>query len=299
MLGVSCLAASAALCVVACTAPRERERDASLRDDYGDPIAFGAPPHRVVSLNPTTTELLFAMGSDGRLVGRSHWDVWPAAAARVPDLGDAIRPNVEAVLRARPDLVILYASEDNRAAAARLRAAGVRCIAFRIDRIADFDRDTRLLGRIVGDSARAATVADSVRRTLARVRAVTARLPHPTVVWPFEYRPAMVLGGGSFLSELLDVAGGRNVYADLPQPSPVVAIEDVVRRNPQYVIRSVDVAQQVTQPLAIDPAWRAVPAVTAGRVLVAPAALVSRPSVQLGEAAVALATLLHPGLSLR
>jgi ABC-type Fe3+-hydroxamate transport system substrate-binding protein len=127
----------------------------------------------------------------------------------------------------------------------------------------------------------------------------TARLKHPTVVWPFSYRPVMVVGGGSFMSELLDVAGARNIYRDLPQPSPVVTLEDVVRRNPQDVIRSVDETQTVTQPKTLDPAWMALPAVRMGHVITAPAELVARPSVRLGEAAVALARLLHPGITIQ
>ena len=281
------------------TSSRSDASQAQLRDDYGDPIVLGVRPRRIVSLNPTTTEMLFTMGAQSRVVGRSRWDVWPDAARYVPDLGDAIRLNVEMVLAAHPDLVLLYASLDNRAAALRLRAAGVTVLGLKVDRIRDFDRVMRLIGRIVGDSIGGATVADSVGRTLERVRTATARLEHPTVVWPFSYRPAMVVGGGSFMNDLLDVAGAQNIYADLHQPSPIVTIEDVVRQDPRYVIRSVDLTQSVTQPTSVDAAWRAVPAVRAGRIFSAPAELLSRPSVRLGEGAVALARLLHPGVEIR
>src|SRR5205807_1053641 len=80
------------------------------------------------------------------------------------------RPNVEAVLAAHPDLVVLYASDDNRDAARRLRAAGVPTAAFRVDRVADFERVTLALGALTGDSVAARTTVDSVRRTLDRVR---------------------------------------------------------------------------------------------------------------------------------
>ena len=92
--------------------------------------------------------------------------MWPAAARAVPDLGPGLRPNVEAVLAVHPDLVVLYASDDNRDAARRLRAAGVPTAAFRVDRIADFERVTRALGVLTGDSAAARATVDSVRRTL-------------------------------------------------------------------------------------------------------------------------------------
>lgn len=271
---------------------RAEHRDASaLHDDFSAPMTIGTAPRRIVSLNPTTTEVLFAIGAGSRLVGRSMYDAFPQAALAVPSLGAALRPNVEAIIGARPDLVVLYASQDNRAAADRLRQAGIATAALRIDSIAQFERDTRLLGRMTGDSARAAALVDSVRATLDRVRAATQSLPRPTVFFHTWDRPLITIGGGSFLNELVDIAGGRNVYADLPGPSGVVTIEDVVRRNPDFVLASPITAADIRA----DPRWRALPAVRAGHVLVFDTTIVGRPSATLGAAARSLADLLHPG----
>jgi len=262
-------------------------------DDFGGPDALGpSTPKRIVSLNPTTTEILFAIGAGDRVVGRSEYDVFPTQATRVPNLGAALRPNVEAVVGAHPDLVILYASQDDRPAYDRLRQAGVATVAFRIDSIGQFERDTRLLGRMTGDSAEAATLVDTVSATLARVRAATAALPRPSVFMPAWQQPIIAIGGGSFLSELLEIAGARNVYADIKAPSAPVALEDVVRRNPDIVL-----ATPVSAPMIRTEArWQAVGAVRRGRVLVFDTTLVSRPSVQLGAAARSLADLIHPGV---
>ena len=265
-----------------------------LRDDFGRTVSIGRPARRVISLNPTTTEIIFAIGAGSRLVGRSHWDEWPPAAAAVPDMGNGIGPNVEALVAAHPDLVVLYASEDNRPAEQRLESAGIRTISLRIDRVADFERATRLLGRLLGDSARAELVADTVRESLERVRRATSRLDHPSVVWPLLDASPMVVGGGSFMNELLEVAGARNVYADLPQPSPLVSLEDVAARNPAFVIRGGEGAS--TTPLG--GAWRAVPAVALGHIITVPSDLILRPSVQMGTAAVILARAIHPGVVL-
>jgi iron complex transport system substrate-binding protein len=154
------------------------------------------------------------------------------------------------------------------------------------------------MGRVLGDSASGASVADSVAATIARVRAATASLKRPRVVWPFAYRPVMVVGGGSYMTELLEISGAENIYGTLKDPSPIVTIEDVVQKNPDYVIRSVDRQQTVTQPSKIESAWQAVPAVRNGRILVSDASLIARPSVRLGEAAMSLARLLHPGLTI-
>jgi len=265
----------------------------ALTDDFGFAVRDGTParPARIVSLSPATTELLFALGAGRRLVGRTHWDTFPDSARAVPDLGNGIRPNVEAVLAARPDLVVLYASADDRAAADEIRAAGIPVIALKIDRIADFTRATELLGVATGERVRAHDVADSVGRTLARVRAATRALPAPTVFWHVWDAPIYTIGAGSYLDELVTIAGGRNIYGDLPGVSPQVALEDIVRRDPQFILAGPEGAASIRA----NPEWRGVRAVRDGRVLVVDTMLVGRPSVRLGESAVSLAKLLHPG----
>jgi len=278
--------------VPACKAPaRDATPAVEVRDDFGTPIEFGKAPQRIVSLNPATTELLVTIGTLPRLVGRSQWDTFPESVTTVPSVGQALRPNVEAILNVRPDLVLLYASQDNRDAYDRLRRAGVPTVALRIDSIAQFERDTRLIGRITGDSVRADALVDSVHATLDRVRAATASLPHPTVFIHAWDRPIIAIGGGSFQSQLLEIAGGRNVYGDIAAPSATVTLEDVIQRNPEYVL-----ASPVSAPkMRASASWRTIPAVRAGRVLVYDTLLIGRPSGSLGAAAVSLAALLHPG----
>jgi iron complex transport system substrate-binding protein len=251
-------------------------------------------PSRIASLNPATTELLFALGAGRRLVARTTWDVWPDSARAVFDVGPGLRPNVEAVLARHPDLVVLYASAENRVAAEQLRAAGIKVIALRTDKIADFTRASRELGRATGEDAAAAIVIDTMQRTLARVRAATLHLDHPTVFWHVWDSPIYTIGAGSFLDELLTIAGGTNIYADRREPSPQVSLEDIIRRNPSVILAGATGKKSLTE----SPLWRSVQAVREGRVLVVDTNLVGRPSVRAGEAAAAIARLLHPGIAL-
>jgi ABC-type Fe3+-hydroxamate transport system substrate-binding protein len=289
-------ALTGALCIAifACGGSKSATRTSSTeRDDFGDGVVVDASrrPTRIVSLNPTTTEILFAIGAGNRLVGRSTYDVFPGEAKSVADVGMPLRPNIEAVLAVHPDLVILYASADNRPATQRFQQAGVRTLALKIDSIAQFERDTRLLGRLTGDSAVAYALVDSVAATLDRVQTATKTLPRPTVFIPTWDRPLIAIGGGSFLSQLLDIAGARNIYEDVATPSAVVTIEDVAKRNPDYVMTSPAAAPTI----GTDPKWRALSAVRQKHVLVYDTLLVGRPSVTLGAAARSIADLLHPG----
>lgn len=266
------------------------------RDDFGNVVAAGttALPARIVSLNPTTTEILFAIGAGDRVVGRTRWDTSPVEARRVPDVGPGLRPNIEAVLARQPDLVVLYASEDNRDAAAQLAAAGVRTIAMKIDSIGSFVRGAQLLGLATGREEAARGMVDAVLQTLERVRSATDTVDRPTVFWHIWDSPIITIGRGSYMSELVEIAGGRNVYADIEAPSPTIALEDVVRRDPHFVLGGPD----GVRALRASPAWQAVPAVRAGRFITIDTALVSRPSIHLGRAALSLARALHPELGL-
>lgn len=266
-------------------------------DDFGAVVTPVAANARVVSLNPTATEVLFALGVQQQLVGRSDYDEFPAEAKRLPALGNGIKPNVEAVLAARPALVVLYATADNRPAADAFARAGVRVLALRGDRIEGFHRLVRILGTTLGASEAARVLSDSVAATLDTVRARVARnVPNasrPAVLWPVWPTPPMVIGQGSYLHELLEIAGARNVFADLPAPSPQVNIEEVVRRAPDRVVSSRTRADE----LQASPVWRSVPAVARGQFVLIDPALTLRPSVQLGMAASALARALHPALA--
>ena len=287
----SCRALLLALLIAACT-PAERPPARGATDDFGDTIIVAAtPPKRIVSLQPATTEMLFAIGAGSRLVGRTTWDLWPDSAKLIKDLGDGIRPNIEAILAARPDLVVLYASSDNRNAARTLRSANIPTLAIKVDRIADFQRVLRLLGTAIGDSVRAAAVEDTVMKSIERARAATAGRARPTVFWHMWDNPLLTIGKGSYLSELVEIAGGRNVYDSLPEPSPQIAFEDLAKRDPDIILA----APQGVARIVNDPAWKRMKAVRTKRVLEVDTALVFRPSVRLGEAALSLARQMHPG----
>jgi len=273
---------------VACGSPLP-VHTGELVDDTGVRTALAAAPRRVVSLIPATTELLFALGAGDRVVGRTTWCDYPAEAARVPDLGNGIEPNVEAVLAARPDLVLLYKSGANRGAAERFRALGVPTLELATDRIADIGRITRLLGRALGLGAAAESLAVRTERDLAAASRAESTAARPTVFILAWDRPAMTLGRGSFLSEILEHAGARNAFDDLAGSSAQVSIEAVAARDPDYLL----ISSEGEPAVAARPEWRVVRAVRERRFLRLRGSEFNRPSPRVGlavrEAAAALA----------
>jgi iron complex transport system substrate-binding protein len=250
-------------------------------DDAGDSVRVG-PAGRIVSLNPVATELLFASGAGPRVVGRTHWDTYPAEAASAPDLGNGIEPNVEAVVGAKPDLVVLYLSASNRKAAAALHQAGIRTLTMRTDGIADLRRMAERFYAVTGDSG-AIITADTVMQSVEAVRALPRPARPPRAFWMLydAATQAWTMGRASYMHELLVIAGAENAFGDIAEPSAQVSVEEVVRRNPDVIIAGPRTARQLRDSAP----WRLVPAVHDGRIAVVDTAFVSRPGVRLGEAA--------------
>lgn len=253
----------ALLGTLACGRPAPAPRATVVVDDAGDSVAVRAPAHRVVSLIPATTELLFAIGAGDAVVGRSTWCDYPAAAARVPNLGDGINPNVEAILAARPDLVVLYNSVQHAAVSARLRGLGIPTLRMNTDRLADVDRIGRLLGRLTGRSGSADSLAAAFDTALASAT-VTPREGHrPTVLLLVWEQPPMTIGRGSFLNELVERAGGANLFGDVAVSAGPVSIEAVASRDPDFIFTTTDGPSS----FARRPEWQVVRAVREHRFL--------------------------------
>jgi ABC-type Fe3+-hydroxamate transport system substrate-binding protein len=119
---------------------------------------------------------------------------------------------------------------------------------------------------------------------------LTAKLPKPRVFWHIWDAPLITIGRGSYMNELVEIAGGVNIYSDFPEPSPTVSIEDVLKRDPDYIITGPEGSTEIRT----DPRWAAFKAVKTGKIFVVDTAIVGRPSVRLGEAAMSLAKLFHP-----
>jgi iron complex transport system substrate-binding protein len=233
-----------------------------LVDDAGDTVALEIPARRVVSLIPAATELLFAIGAGSAVIGRTRYCDYPAAAKSVPDLGDGIKPSIEAVLARRPDLVVLYHSGQNAAVAGRLRELGIAALRINTDALSDVPRVARMLGRLTGHQRGADSVVAVFDTALAR--ASHSRVgPRPKVLLLVWEEPPMTIGRGSFLSELIERAGGENLFADVAASSGVVSIEAVAARNPDLIFTMTE----GPSGFASRPEWQVVPAVREHRFL--------------------------------
>ena len=236
-----------------------------------DGRTVGRPAQRIVSLLPSFTELLFAIGAGDRVVGRTTWCDYPPAALTIPSVGDGMPPNVEAVAARKPDLVVLYNSGPNVTAAQQLERIGIKTVLLDLNRLEDLGPATRTLGRLTGLDV----VAESLATALD---SLAGRPPPPSttslafVVWD---NPPIIIGHGSYLDQLAAQAGARNVFGDVSAPSAQVSLETIVARDPQWIAVLSDSGSPPA--FARRREWHAVRAVREGHFLVLPGSLFGRP----------------------
>ena len=245
----------------------------SVVDDAGDTVRLDAPARRVVSLIPASTELLFALGADSAVVGRTSYCDYPPAAKAVPDLGDGIKPNIEAVIASRPDLVILYNSGQNAGVAGRLRELGVPAVRLNTDALSSVPRLARMLGKLTSQEKAAHSVA-AVFDTALVSATQPPRGQRPKVLLLVWEQPPMTIGRGSFLNEMLERAGAQNLFADVVGTDGVVSIEAVAARDPDLIFTTAE----GPSAFATRPEWQAVPAVREKRFLRVNGSEFNRPS---------------------
>ncbi|MFL5386087.1 MAG: ABC transporter substrate-binding protein [Longimicrobiaceae bacterium] len=272
------------------------ESPVSLVDDAGRTVTLPHPARRIVALVPSVTETVLALGAADRLVGRTDFDHGPAVD-RLPSIGGGLDPSVERLVSLHPDLVLGWETNGRPELRNRLTALGIPVFSIKTEDTTDVFRAVRNVGRLTGRARAADSLAASLRAELEAVRASVAGAPRPTVFYMAWNDPPLTAGPKTFVSQVIEVAGGRNVFADQGALWPTVSIEEIVRRQPDYVVvpRGEQGAGRV-EAMKGAPGWRELRALREGRGVMVPAEVVNQPGPRLGEAARAMRDAIHPEL---
>jgi iron complex transport system substrate-binding protein len=290
-----------ALAVAALTACRGEERGArtpvasiEVTDDAGDVVRLDAPARRIISLVPSATETIIALGATDRIVGRTRYDVAPEIAP-VQSVGGTIDPSIEVVVSLRPDLVIGWDTDKRREVRTKLATLGIPVFSLRTQDTSDVFHGIANLGRLLGRDGAATALAASIQRQLDSVRREVAGRPTRSVMFVVYPSPPMTAGPNTFIDQLIGLAGGRSIFGDATQVWPTVSMEEIVRRQPDLLI----IPQGALDDDSLTrfrsrPGWRDLAAIRAGRVATVPADLVQRPGANIGNAARAFQAAIHP-----
>lgn len=235
---------------------------------------------RLLSLAPGLTEIAYAAGAGALLVGTVEYSDYPAAAKRLPRVGDAWRVDLERVLALRPDVVLAWATGTPAATIAQLRRLGLDVVEVPTQNLGDVPAALRQLGVVAGTQANAEAAARAFENRIARQRERYASRPPLTVFIEIDDEPVYTVNGQHVISEIVALCGGRNVFSGLPQLAPPIATEAVLAADPQVILTTDDT---IVDPYALWSRWPRLNAVRLRTVYRVSGDLVTRASPRLAD----------------
>jgi iron complex transport system substrate-binding protein len=253
---------------------------------------------RVVSLSPSTTEALFAIGAGPQVVGRSHFCDYPPEVTKLPDVGGYVDSNFESILVLAPTLVVGARGPSGRGLVDRLEARGIATYFPESDSLAAIDAMIAGVGERTGHAAEAQKVVADLDARIAAIASAVANEPKPRVLLVFGLEPVVVAGSSTFADEMLRRAGAVNAITE-GAGYPTLGMERIISLAPDVVLNAAMAESHGAQRIAADsPGWGSVGAVKAGRVVGLDDETVLRPGPRVADGLRTLAHAIHPNVAL-
>jgi iron complex transport system substrate-binding protein len=265
---------------------------------------FGAPPQRIISTSPSITEMLYALGLGNRVVGVTTFCHYPPEVEKKPKIGNYLSPSLEVIVGLRPDLVV--AEESGVRHPEKLASLKLNVLDIDDSSLAGIYASIRKIGKAAGVDGRAEALCANMRASLEAIRRKTAPLPRRRILFlvgrtPGRIEDLIAVGRGSFLNELMELAGGRNVFVDSPAGYAKIGLEELIARNPEVVVDMGEMSQTAgvtaAQKRAVVALWNRYPnlaAVRERRVFAVASDIFVVPGPRVVEAAREFARMLHP-----
>jgi iron complex transport system substrate-binding protein len=267
---------------------------------YVDEYQSQQRSQRIVSLSPNLTEIVFALGLGDRVVGVSNNCDWPAEAKQKPKMGTFWQPNTEAIIAAKPDLVVCESFLQHKEVAETLKRAGLRVVSLHAESIEELYSAILSIGQAAGCSDKAESLATKIKSELDQIRAKSSSARKVKVLWAVQTEPMRVVGVKTFVNEIIDLAGGQNVIEPTGDQYPSVGTETILTSGAEVIIQSAMGTEDITkQQEAAEKFWNRfanLPAVKNKKVYVIEADTVLRLGPRLPDGIMAVAKLLHPEL---
>jgi iron complex transport system substrate-binding protein len=216
--------------------PATAAQPVSVKDDRGKTVTLARPAQRLVALAPHLTELAYAAGAGSRLVGVARYSDYPPAAARISRVGDAIRVDAESILALKPDLILAWRSGNPPGEVGRLEQLGLPLFVTEPSRLSDIPRLLRAIGALAGTGRAADEAAAGFEREIRALRSSHAKAPRVRVFYLIWHKPLLTVSGAHLISEMIELCGGENVFADLKQLTPAVSLEALMAARPHAVL---------------------------------------------------------------
>ncbi|MFC9540433.1 ABC transporter substrate-binding protein [Lysinibacillus sp. NPDC056959] len=278
----------------------EKTTSYKVKDDRGVEVEFNAVPKTIVSLQPSNTEILFALGVGDKIVGATEYDTYPEEAQKIERVSTSTIFNSERILALKPDVVIAYTTggdEENLNALKGLEDAGIKV--FAIQSAKSFDDvygDIEQVATVMGIKDKGEKLNEDIKAKIADVQAKVKDVKEPKNIY-LEISPKpdiYTAGSGTFQQEILNAANVNNVFADLESWAKV-SEEDVIAKNPAVILTTVDM-KNTTEEILSRGGWNSITAIQNKAVYYIDTDISSRPGPRIGEAVELIAKAVYPEL---
>ena len=237
----------------------------TVTDETGRAVQVPDHPHRIISLVPSVTDAVYAIGAGDDVVAVSDYVEYPAEAKKKPSVGSILTPSLETIVSLHPDLLLAMKTQNGAGYVERFRQLGIPIFLVDPHGIDGIFRSILSLGDALNRRPQADAEVATLRHRLATVRASVQGKPVVSVFLPVWYDPVITIGQGAFITEMIAAAGARSVTADIPQEWPHISIEAVIARAPDALLLTRG-GKVTLDLLKTRPGWQSMPAVTQSKV---------------------------------
>jgi iron complex transport system substrate-binding protein len=238
------------------------------RDETGRSVAVPDQVHRVVSLSPSLTNTVYALGAASDLVGITDYTVYPPEAVRQkPSVGNVVNPSLERIVALHPDLVLALPDFNGAESIGGLLRLGIPVFLFSTGDIPNIYRSIENVGRLMGRERQAAALIADLRAREAKVRAQSAGKERPSVLLVLSIDPLITAGKNAFITQMIAAAGARSVTDDIQQDWTQMNVEAILPRKPDYILL-MNAGPVSLKDMQRSAGWNSLEAVKRGRVII-------------------------------
>jgi iron complex transport system substrate-binding protein len=276
--------------------PRVTSYPLTVKDDAGRMVTVARKPQRIVSLAPSNTEILFAIGLGDRVVGVDKFSNYPPQAKSKPVISEYSSTNLEQVLAATPDL-ILATSVAKPDAIAALEGRGIPVIVLNPANVDGVLDNISLVGQLADANADAAKLRGDLEARLATIAAqLKTSTTRPRVYFELDSSQYFTVGPKSFIDDEITRAGGANIAADAGTPYPKLSPEQIIAKDPEVILLSDEGLGATIESVKARPGWNVISAVKSGRIAGIDPDIASRPGPRVLDALEQMVRAMHPEL---
>ena len=265
----------------------------TLNDDLGRTVTLSSPAQRIVSLAPSITETLFALHAGDQVVGVTDFCNYPHEATAKHHVGGVTNPNLETIISLKPDLIILSMEGNVREDFKKLLELGIPIFVTNPRTLDGIHKSINDIGTLTARTEEAQLLVHAMKHTEDSLRALVKE--QKTVLLIVSLQPLIVLGSRTFLAELLQIAGGKNIVGETPSTYPTLSREIVVEKNPDIIIVTSNILKHTTELIDMFPEWHNLNAIRNHHVYPIDPDIISRPGPRVVDGLKVLCDIINEG----